>query len=83
MPDEMSELDHLRADVEMLNEAIEGWRTNNENLKELVHDCLAVIIGWSWALNEYKGVAFVDDSSPATQTMKELLRRAKNLGVET
>ncbi len=83
MPDEMSELDHLRADVEMLNEAIEGWRTNNEKLKELVHDCLSVIIGWSWAINEYKGVALVDDSSPATQTAKELLRRAKNLGVET
>lgn len=67
-------------------ETCEGIAAHAErivSLEELVHDCLAVIIGWSWAINEYKGVALVDDSSPATQTMKELLRRAKNLGVET
>lgn len=82
MPDEMSELDHLRMEAEMLKDAIEGWRTTNEKLKDLVHDCLAVIIGWSWAINEHKGVDLVDDSSPATQEMKKLLKRAKELGVD-
>ena len=82
MPDEMSELDHLRMEVEMLKDAIEVWRTANGKLKDLVHDYLAVIIGRSWAINEHKGVDLVDDSSPATQTMKELLKRAKELGVD-
>ena len=55
----------------------------NAKLKDYARECLAAIIGWTWAINEHKGVDLMDDSSPATQTMKELLKRAKELGVET
>lgn len=62
---------------------LNGIIDENAKLKDYARECLAAIIGWTWAINEFKGIDIMDDSSPATQTMKELLKRAKELGVET
>lgn len=53
----------------------------NEKLRELCHDMLAVIIGWSWKFNELAGYQLDDEDTYPSRVMRGFLDRARELEV--
>ena len=50
-------------------------------LESLVFDCLAVLCGWTMALNEHMGYDKFDATTPTAQTFTRFQERARELGV--
>ena len=53
----------------------------NAKLRELCHDMLAVIIGWSWKFNELAGYRLDDEDTYPSRVMRGFIDRARELEV--
>lgn len=50
-------------------------------LEELVSDCLSVVCGWAWALNELKGYDKLEEGTVPTNEFRRLQALARELEV--
>lgn len=59
----------------------ERLEAENDELRELCHDMLAVIIGWSWKLNELAGYPLDAEDTYPSRVMRGFIDRARELEV--
>lgn len=74
---------HYVSDEEMqtLRRYIAGLNDENAKLRELCHDMLAVIIGWSWKFNKLAGHRLDDEDTYPSSVMRGFIDRARELEV--
>ena len=76
-----SYIDGLHADIQEVMDERDRLGGKADELGRLCHDVLAVLIGWSWKLNELAGYTSWDEDTYPSRVVRDFLDRARELGV--
>ena len=78
----VGEIEAYRREASVAIKKAAQAKAENEKLRELCHEMLAVIIGWGWKFNELSGHKPEAEGTYPTETMHSFISMARELGVQ-